>query len=184
MLPHAHRQLQPDALIAREERQEAMGGGGTDDLDAAARLEPAERGDQVPVEGMKELAQPVVSLEPEGRERNQVRVAGSAQRLGRRVARLDPLVEERLDLGAEERVRQLVGQHRRNADRHRRLDAVALERLERLDERQVGVQRRLGEPVGAVRPAAVIEHPRQVAVQGQHEVEAHEWASTARYTAA
>ncbi len=113
-----------------------------------------------------------------------MRIAGAAERLGRGVTCLDPLVEEVLDFGAKERVRELVGQHGRDAERHGRMDAIALECLQRLDEWQVGIQRRLGEPVGAMRPPPVVEHPWEVAVQGQHEVEAHEWASTARYTAA
>ena len=41
---------------------------------------------------------------------------------------------------------------------------------QRLEQRQVGVERRLAEPVAAVRPAPVIEHVRQVAVQREDEV--------------
>ena len=49
-------------------------------------------------------------------------------------------------------------------------DAVVAERVERLEQRQVGVERRLAEPVAAVRPAAVVQDLGQVAVQREDEI--------------
>ncbi len=51
--------------------------------------------------------------------------------------------------------------------------ASRLELFEHLDQRQVTVDRRFAEPIGAMRPATVVEHPRQVAVQRQDEAKSH-----------
>jgi hypothetical protein len=73
-------------------------------------------------------------------------------------------------------MRQLVREHRRDADRDGRRHPVALQLPQLLQEWQVGLDRGFGEPVAAVGPAPVVEHPRQVAVQGEHEVDGHQAA--------
>ena len=68
---------------------------------------------------------------------------------------------------------QLVGEDRCDPERNRRRCALSLEIVQALDERQVGGEGGLAEPVPSVRPASVVQHPGQVAVQGEHEVHGH-----------
>src|SRR2546430_11928889 len=53
------------------------------------------------------------------------------------------LVEERLELLGERRARQLIGEHRREADRHGRRDVLLRQLLQLLDQREIGVERGL-----------------------------------------
>ena len=58
-------------------------------------------------------------------------------------------------------------------ERDRRRHLLLLEVVEDRDQRQVAVERRLADPVGAVRPAAMMQHPGQVAVQREDKPERH-----------
>ena len=73
---------------------------------------------------------------------------------------------------AERRMRQLCGQDRRDAERDRDRHRVAFGALQQGQEWQVGVEGRFRQPVAAVRPAAMVQHPGQVRVE--REDEAHQ----------
>src|SRR2546423_7013722 len=64
LLP-AHRQLQPDALVAGEERQVAVRGRGSDDLEAAPLLEAAEGGDEIFVDAPEQRPPGAETLPPQ-----------------------------------------------------------------------------------------------------------------------
>jgi hypothetical protein len=86
-------------------------------------------------------------------------LAGPGRALGR-------VVDEVVD---DERVRQLLGQNRRDPNRQVERRALGLEVVERVKERQVGLGDRLVDPLLAVGP-----HPRlacvgQMAVQDERE---------------
>src|SRR5688500_5409838 len=99
-------------------------------------------------------------------------VAGGRE-LSRRIgARLEPLVEVQLELAVKGGTRELVGEHRRESDRDGRRHVGVVERAERLEERQVGVDRRLADPVAAVWPTTVIQHVREMAVEREDEIDA------------
>ena len=93
-----------------------------------------------------------------------------ADAVNRLVAGGEALREERPQLGREDRARELVGEDRRDADRRGRGHALDLEGVELLEERQVGVDRRFAQPVAAVGPAAVTEHPGEMAVEDEDKV--------------
>src|SRR5688500_13302375 len=61
MLRNSDPQLQLDALIAREQRQESVRRGRRNDLDDAARLEPAQRAEDILFERSKQI---VEALQP------------------------------------------------------------------------------------------------------------------------
>ncbi len=78
-----------------------------------------------------------------------------------------------LQIAGDERRRTCVGELRRQHRRHRHREQVAAaarrEPPQRADQRQVAVRGGLGQPVLAVRPAAVAEHPGQVGVEDEGE---------------
>ena len=119
---------------------------------------------------VEQLAQPDQSLPPEFHQRQQVTVAGRCQRGGRLVAGLDALVEKSLHFGDEDRTGQLIGENRGEADGDRRGHVVRRQAAERFQQRQVGVERRLADPVAAMGPAPMVQHVGQVAVQREDEV--------------
>ena len=160
VLRGADGELQPDALVAREQRQEAVGRGRADDLDPAGRLERAERGDEIAVDGVEQRAEPAAAAPARTPPAAAGALAGLGERRGRLGAGREPLVEERLHLADERRAGELVGEHRREADRHRGRRLLVAEPAERLEQRQVGVERGLADPVASVRPAPVVEHVR------------------------
>src|SRR6185295_17174474 len=65
---------------------------------------------------------------------------------------------------------ELIREDRRDAERDRGRDLFFFELLERLDQGQVAVERALAEPHAAVRPAPVVQHVREVAVQGENKI--------------
>ncbi len=170
MLRGSDGKLQPNALVACQQREKAVRGGGADDLEASRGLERAEGADEVTAGLVESAPEPEKPLAPELRERQQPAVTGRAQRGRRFGAGREALVEERLHLLHELGARQLVGQHRRDADRHRRRHGLGAELLQDLEERKVGVERRLAEPVASVRPPPVIEDVGQVTMECENEV--------------
>jgi hypothetical protein len=177
MLRSADGELEPDALVAREERQEPVGRGRADDLDPARRLEGAERADQIAVDVVEQLPQPAEPFPPEGHLREQVRLTGLGQRGRRRVTRRQPLLEEGVHLAHEHGARELIGQHRREPDGHRSRGLLGAQGAQGFEQRQVGVDRRLADPVAPVRPAAVVQHVGEMTVEREHEVH---WRSVHR----
>ena len=170
VLGAADRELEPDALVAREQREEAVGRGRGDGLDPPALLQRPKRRDDVATEVVKEPAQAGQPLAPELHQRDQMLLAGRGERHPGLVAGHEPLGEERLHLADEGRTHQLIRQDRRDADGERRGHSLGLQGAQLLDQRQVGVERGLAEPVAAVRPAPVVEDLGQVTVQREDEV--------------
>ena len=99
-------------------------------------------------------------------------VAGRCQLAFRRVARLQPLRDERVQLTRERGIAELRGDDRGDAERHGGVDAFVTEAIQDVDQREIRFGRGLHEPVAAVRPASVLEHVRQMGVQDQDEVHA------------
>ena len=165
-------ELEPDALVAREQREEAVRGRRADDLEPARGLERAERGDR----GRRSTAwnssrQPEQPVAPELDQREQVRCrrcrpARPAPRRTPRAAgrRRPPSRATKVGLAswlASTGVKPIVT----GAG-----DRLGRQAAERLEQRQIGVERRFADPVAAVRPAAVVQHVGQVAVQREDEV--------------
>ena len=138
MLARADAELEPDALVAREQRQEPVGRGGADDLDAAALPRSARNAaDEIAV-GLVEAAAAaaVKSLAPELDERQQCGSPVAASDAGASAQAVEPLREEGLQLLDELGAGQLVGEDRRECRSSRApAPASALERLERLEQR-------------------------------------------------
>jgi hypothetical protein len=86
------------------------------------------------------------------------------------ITRLEPLREEGLQLHSEVGMGELIREDWRDTDGERRPRFVAGQPVEGLDQREVGVDRRFTEPVTAVGPAPVVQHPGEVTVQGEYEI--------------
>jgi hypothetical protein len=112
-------------------------------------------------------------------------VTGLSQRFRSLVARLEALLEERLHLGDEDRVGELVGEDRRESNGDGRRNIVRRQASKNLQQRQVGVERCLTQPVASMGPASMVQHVRKVAVQGEDEVHraVRHWAAVERATA-
>jgi hypothetical protein len=107
---------------------------------------------------------------PEVHQRKQVPLRGRGEGGGGLVAGEEALGEERLHLPDEYGARELSCEHRGDADGYGCGDALGFEPAQHFDQREVGVERGLTEPVAAMRPAAMVQHVGQVAVQGEYEV--------------
>src|SRR5256885_11717573 len=83
---------------------------------------------------------------------------------------LEPALHVRFEFADERRMGELVREYRGDAERYRRRNALFLERLQRLDQRQIAVERGFAEPHAPVRPAAVMEDVRQMTVERQDEI--------------
>src|SRR2546429_6565954 len=166
----AHRQLQPDALVAGEERQVPVRGRGPDDLEATLLLETAEGGYQVLVDLPEQRLQTREPRPPEIHQRQQRLVARGRQRRRCLVAGGEALREERFHLACEGGADQLIRQHRSEADRQRRRRSLGGQLLQPLQQREIRVQRRLAQPVAAVRPATVIQDVRKMTVEREDEL--------------
>ena len=107
---------------------------------------------------------------PEPRDRHELRVPRLRER-GRRCRRaLDPALHVRFELADERRMRELIGEDGGDAERNGRGDAVALQCLQRFDEREVAIERGFAQPHAAVWPAAVMQDIRKMSVQCENEV--------------
>src|SRR5438093_7082534 len=106
----AHRELQPNAFVPTEQRQVAVRGGGTDDLEATLLLQAAKGGDEICVDSPEQLPQTGEPRPPVVYERHERPIAGRLQRRGRFVAGGQPLREERLQFAGEGGARKLVRQ--------------------------------------------------------------------------
>jgi hypothetical protein len=170
-------ELEPDALVPRQQRKKPVGGGGAEDLDSSPRFLLPEGADEVAPRGAEEIAHPGEAIAPEAHQREEPRLLGGE--IGRRlVAGFEALGQEGFQLLHEDGAGELVREDRREADGHRRGDPLLLERLERLEQREVGVERGFAQPVASVGPPPVVQHPRQMAVQ--HEDEVHLGSGQAR----
>ena len=184
VLRRPDRELEPDALVAREQRQEPVRRRRPDDLELARGLEGAERRHEVAVHRLEQPAEPGQALAPVRDQRQEMAVARLGERGRRLVAGGEPLLEEGLHLAHEHRARELVGQDRREADGDGSRGRLVAQLPERLQQGQVGVERRLADPVTAVRPPPMVQHVGQVAVQRQHEVHRGSGHRAAEYASA
>ncbi len=101
VLEPAERQLQPDALVAAEKREEPVGGGGAHDLEPPLVLEAAEGPDEVGSLRAVAVAQPLHARPPEPDQCDQLVLAPAAEVALGLVAAGQPVGEEFLQLGGE-----------------------------------------------------------------------------------
>jgi hypothetical protein len=166
---HGGAQLEVKRLVAREQGQVAVGGGTRDDLDVAVPLQLGEGPRDVAADAPVQLPHPLVHVLPEVRE-----LDGLLDPLLLEVlARLPAVAADRLvvegQLLLEVRRGELLDQDGREVDRPPRRDPVGDEPVRHVEEGQVALEGRLGEPVAPVRPASVVDHHGQVVVQHQRE---------------
>ncbi len=183
VLVEAHFELQLDALVPRQQRQETVGRRRAHQLDPPRFLQLPERTHYVAVNRAPQRAEPGDPVLPERGYRLQFAVTRRVERARGFGASGEPLVEVILHLRLEDGRRKLVGQDGRHADGHRGGNAIGPEGAEHFQQWQVGIERALGDPVAAVRPAAVVQHVGQVTVQCQDEVhvtQAPAWCASAR----
>ncbi len=116
VLRRSYRELQADAFVAREEREEAVGGRGADDLEAAGGLERAEGADEIAAGLVEAAPQAKQADSPELHQRQQRadRPSPASERRRLRAGR-KALLEEGLQLRRELGACELVGQHRGDA---------------------------------------------------------------------
>jgi len=156
----AHRELQPDAFVPAEQRQVAVRGRRSDDLETTLFLQAAKRGDEIGVDSPEQRPEPGEPRPPVVYERHECAIAGCRERSRGLVAGGQALGEERLHFAGEGGAGQLVREHRREADRQRGRGPLGGQFLEPLQEGEIRIHRGLAQPVAAVGPAAVIEDVR------------------------
>ncbi len=178
MLRARHGELQPDALVARQQRQIPVRRGARHHFDVARGLEPREGRDQIAPLLMEPGQQSPEPRLPEVHQRQERAVARLRKLAPSLVAGGQPLRDVGLELRSEERIGELVGQDRRDGDGERRPHAARGQLGHLLDQREVGVERRLAQPVAAVRPAAVAQDVREVAVQREDEIHGRRYPAT------
>ena len=180
MLGVPHSELEPNALIAAEQWKKTMRRGGRDELESPILLKFLERTDDVSVERIVKLEESAESLAPVAHDRNEMRVV-TVRHLGFSfVTGLESLRKKLSQLALENRTHQLIGEDRRDADSNRRCDFLFGERLKRVDQRQVRIDRSFCDPIAAVWPATVIEHVRQVTVKRENEIHIAQLSGFAR----
>jgi hypothetical protein len=141
-----------------------------DDLQPAIGLQGAECADDVLTYTVEQLPEPKDPGSPELHQWQQIAVPRLRQRLRRLVARGEPLIEEPLHFGYEERAGELIGEDGRKADRDGGRNIVRSEATKGLEQRQIGVECSLTQPVASMGPASMVEYVRQVTVQGKNEI--------------
>ena len=170
VLVPSHHQLQSDALVTGEQREIAVRRRRADDLQLSAVLEATEGGQDVRVHRVKQASEAAKPGLPELHQGQERAVTRRGERGRRLFARGLTLVEEGLELLREGGTRELVRQHGREADRHRRGRALEGQALQLLEQRKVGIDGGFAQPVAAVRPPSVMQHVRQMTVQRENEI--------------
>ena len=152
-----------------------MGRVGGEDLQPALVRVLRVRGGDVAAELLELLGEALVEALPLLREVLQVPVADLLELgdVGRRLLR--PVLQVRLEAALEHLVVELLQQHRREAHGHPRLRVHEHAVVEHAQDRQVGLGRRLVQPVLAVRPGAVAEHVGEVPVEDEAEASELVW---------
>ena len=154
--------------VGREERKEAVGRGAGDRFDLPFVGHPGEGGDEVAVERVEERERLLVVRPPRpGEELGPVAVPRELARVARGGG--EPVADVSAEPARETGVAQLLAEDRCQADRRLPRDPVRVERPDGRDEREVGLGRRLVEPVGAMGPDAVSEDGGDVAVEDEDE---------------
>ena len=166
--------------VARQEREVAVGRAAGDDLDRAALLEPPEPRHQIGTERTHEvLERSAVEPLPALGERGEPRFAGAREPgavLGRGG---DLLLQVAHELAVEIGVRELLAQDRAQIEGD--AERAALRALmQHAPQRQVRLGRRLVEPVDAVGPSTVVEHPGQVGVKDERQAAERHVANSPR----
>jgi hypothetical protein len=169
MRGHRGAHLPLDRGVGREQREVAVGRPAGEDLDRALLLEPAEAGHDVhalrPHEVLERVA---VEALPALGECGEGGFAGAAEPRPVLGGGRDLLPEIVAELAMEIGMRQLLAQHRGEIDRDPERSATGA-LVEHAREREVGLRHRLVEPVHSMRPAAVMQHPRQMGVEHERE---------------
>ncbi len=147
-----------------------MRGATGDDFDRPVFLEASEARDQVgPARAHEILEAGAVEALPARGECRERGFAGAREVRAVVHGGADLLIEVSGELGVKVGMCELFAQHRREAERNPERSAASGALVQNAPQRQVGFGRRLVEPVDAVRPAAVVEHPRQVGVEHERE---------------
>jgi hypothetical protein len=153
-------QLQPDAFITSQQRQIAVSGGRPDNLDPSGLFQGAKRTDEILPDTVKQFAQPEQTIPPESHQWEQVAVTGGCEGGGCFVAGIEALVEERLHFGHKRRRGELIGENGREPDRDWCRDRIGGQTPEHFQQRKVGIERRLAQPIAAMGPAPMVQHVR------------------------
>jgi hypothetical protein len=170
VLRYAYGELKPNTFIPRKKRKVSMGGGGADDFDSACGFQGAKRADQILIDIVEKLAKANQPLPPEVDNGKQVSVTCACQGGWSLVAGLDTLLEKCLHFRDEYGTDQLVREYGSKPDRNWGGHCLRGQTAENLEQRQIGVERGLTDPVTAVRPPPVVEDIRQMAVQCKDEI--------------
>ena len=168
---HRHGDLGVQALfVRREQREVAMGGAASEDLEVTRLREPAKRLCHVLAVLLHEAApQTREQVAVELHHRMEIGVARGAPALARE--RLEPLVE----IAHIAVLQQRIGHHRKQRRCERQGDAkvhaVARQALEDIEQRKVGFGQGLEEPVLFEEVFVLrVAHEREVCVQYEREV--------------
>jgi hypothetical protein len=162
--------LVANARVFFEQGEITVGCGGSQDLDLAAILEPAETLDEVPVEALMKVvvegAIPVAPIESQGQER----ISGFSERILVTVGDINFHPQVSIEAPQECRVFELGHEDRRKTDVDPGRSAFIGQALEHPEKRKVGFSRRLVKPVHAMRPAPMVQDVGDVAVENEREV--------------
>ena len=86
------------------------------------------------------------------------------------MACLDSLFEKSLHFGDEHRARELIREHGGEADGNGGRYGISRQATQDFQERQIGIESGLTDPVAAVRPAPMVQDVRQMTVQREDEI--------------
>ena len=146
-----------------------MRGRAGDDLDVPVALQLGKRPRNVAADAPVQLPHPLVHVLPEVGELDGFLDAVLLEVLPRLPAvAADGLVVER-QLLLEVRGGELLDEDGGEVDGPLRRDPVGDEPVRDVEEGQIALEGRLGEPVAAVRPAPVVDHHGEMVVQHQRE---------------
>src|SRR6266550_1605221 len=181
----AARRATPDAQLrvdrcAVQEWQITMCRSRGEDLDVPAAREIGERADEIaPEPSGVGLAKPTVGREIEVGERSAARVAGVDETADVLFRAADLVVDVLEIANVDVVIRELLEQHRREADDDPVGDARIAQVVKEAEQREVGAEHGLVDPLLAVRPPASPTTVGEVRVQGENKG-SHSWHSVAR----
>jgi hypothetical protein len=159
-----------DTLICAKQWQIAVGGRGSDDLEVAALPQTSERADQIAVivlyEGPVRGEEVLAPLLGEGGE---VRLVLLPELHPILFCALRPRHQVVRELLLEVRMRELLGQHRRDPHGDLRGDSLCHQPVKDLEQGEIALGCAFEEHIGAMRPCPMREHIGKVPVKHQAE---------------
>ena len=171
----AVRELRADGVGPAQEREVAVRRGAREDLDVSGAREVRERADEIALESAAELAQELRDvigvLRRERLEGVLAELGEAAHILFGAMLLIFRVILEPFD---DVRVRDLLEEHRREADRELERDARVTEVVQHRGEREISADDRFVQPLLAVRPAPRVARVREMAVQDEGEGVRHE----------